>query len=136
MIGWRLQRVAVGVWLRRRATTTTTPRNMAAAADEDGAGGGPPAWLQRSYARPARREAPDDGVTAAYGWFLLAVVGVVYVAGVYAAVVSKLVPETGHYLLDWARADRYYCLMVPCSWVVTVLTVYLNWLGMKFFRHS
>lgn len=89
---------------------------------------------------PGAADAEDDGddsATAAYGWFVLALVGVVYVAAMYAVVVSKLVvPETGHYLLDWVRDDNYYCLLVPCTWVVTLLAVYLNWLGMKYFRHN
>lgn len=78
----------------------------------------------------------DESATAAYGWFLLAAVALSYVALLYSVVVSKLLPDTGHYVLDWVKHDTYYGLLLPCTAVITVLTVYLNWMGMKFFRHN
>ncbi len=32
--------------------------------------------------------------------------------------------------------DRYYCLLIPLSIPVTLLAVYLNWVGLKLFRHN
>ena len=32
--------------------------------------------------------------------------------------------------------DRYYCLLVPLSIPITLLAIYLNWMGLKLFRHN
>ena len=54
----------------------------------------------------------------------------------YAVVVSKLIPTTGITLLDAVGADKFYSLLVIMTIPVTVVAAYLNWLGMKFFRHN
>ena len=33
-------------------------------------------------------------------------------------------------------ADRYYCLLVPLTVPLTLLALYLDWLGFKLFRHN
>jgi len=61
---------------------------------------------------------------------------VFFVTMLYALVVSKFMPYTGNYVLDWIRDDMYYSPLVICSIPATVIAVYLNWLGLKFFRHN
>lgn len=50
--------------------------------------------------------------------------------------VSKLLPPTGVWMLDAMRDDWYYCYLVPMVGPVTFLTIYVNWMSMKFFRHN
>ncbi len=38
----------------------------------------------------------------------------------------------GHFLME----EVYYCLLIPLSLPASLLMVYLNWLALKFFRHS
>lgn len=51
-------------------------------------------------------------------------------------VFAKLLPETGHWLVDALREDWYYSLLVPLTIPVAFVAIYLNWLSMKFFRHN
>ena len=90
----------------------------------------PSGWATRSGGE-------DDGQsTVAYGWLLLFVTFVFFVTTMYCVIVSKLVPKTGHPVLDWLHDDTYYSLLVPNTVLVLVMTAYLNWLGLKFFRHN
>jgi hypothetical protein len=50
--------------------------------------------------------------------------------------VSKLLPPSGHALLDAVRADRFYCLLLPLCALPTYLILYLNWLSMRLFEGS
>jgi len=54
----------------------------------------------------------------------------------YAIAISKIIPKTGVWFLDLVADDVYYCLLVPLIIIPSVLVVYLNWLGMKFYRHN
>ena len=91
----------------------------------------------RLHRRRLSLEDDDDSLrTKCCGWLLLIATLLFFAAIVYMLVVSKLLPPTGHWLLDWVREDTYYCLLVPNTIVVTVFTIYLNWLGLKFFRHN
>jgi hypothetical protein len=45
-------------------------------------------------------------------------------------------PETGQPVLDWMRRDRYYTFLAPLLLPVAILAVYLNWVGLKLFRHN
>ena len=54
----------------------------------------------------------------------------------YAAFISKLLPPSGHALLDWVRADRFYCFLLPLGALPTYLILYLNWLSMRIFEGS
>lgn len=54
----------------------------------------------------------------------------------YASVVSKLLPATGHPVLDAVRNDTYYCVLIPLLGIPLFLFSYLNWLSFKLFRHN
>jgi len=71
-----------------------------------------------------------------YGYLILAATFLFFVLSTYAAVVSKLMPDTGNALLDWIKHDSYYCFLVLAVIPVTFFIVYLNWLSFKFFRHN
>ena len=51
-------------------------------------------------------------------------------------VLSKLLPRTGISVLDAVRDDEYYCFLVPLTIVPTLVAIYLNWVGMMFFKHN
>ncbi len=70
------------------------------------------------------------------GYVLLAVSVLFFVVSMYTLIASKLMPDTGHFVLDAIKHDRYYSFLVPLTLVATLVTVYLNWLSLKFFRHN
>ncbi|XXQ30596.1 Dolichol phosphate-mannose biosynthesis regulatory protein [Plasmodiophora brassicae] len=70
------------------------------------------------------------------GYLLLLLALVVWTVVIYAVVVSKFMPVMNHSALDWLRDDHYYSLLVPLCAPVLASTVYVNWLGLKLFRHS
>lgn len=80
------------------------------------------------------REKEDD--THLWGYGLLLLTGLFFVFFMYAIAFSKLVPATGFAVFDFFRYDYYYCALVPLLLPVAFVTVYLNWVGMKFFRHT
>jgi len=79
---------------------------------------------------------PNDLVDVKKWIFLLIFVVLYFLGFVYCAFVSKLLPETGHWLLDSIRNDYYYCYLVPLTVVPTFIVVYLNWLSMRFFENN
>ena len=51
-------------------------------------------------------------------------------------VTSKILPAPENRVMQWVKQDEYYCLLVPLLVPVLIISVYLNWLSMKFFRHT
>ncbi|KAI9224649.1 phosphatidylinositol N-acetylglucosaminyltransferase subunit Y-domain-containing protein [Blastocladiella britannica] len=66
----------------------------------------------------------------------LALVTCTFALWVYAAIVSKLLPPTGYWMLDAIQADHYFCYMVPLTLPVTVYFVIWNWFGLKLYKHN
>ena len=65
-------------------------------------------------------------------------VGILFwVIGWYSVVFSKiLMPFTGHQVLDFIKNDKYYIALLP-SWILfTVMITWVNWVSMKYFRHT
>mmetsp|Transcript_25035 Transcript_25035/g.36953 ORF Transcript_25035/g.36953 Transcript_25035/m.36953 type:complete len:110 (+) Transcript_25035:18-347(+) len=54
----------------------------------------------------------------------------------YAAFISNVLPETGNPVIDFIRADQYYCYLVPLTVLPTFVIIYLNWLSMRVFEYS
>lgn len=55
----------------------------------------------------------------------------------YSVALSKLLPApspTTHPLLFSIYEDPYYCLLLPWTLPPTVIVLYLNWLGLEFYR--
>ncbi len=78
-----------------------------------------------------------------------------WLAVVYTVVISKLFPVAApslalspnasptYSLLWWGRwalaaisSDRYYCLLIPFTVPLTMLAIYVDWVGLKLFRHN
>ncbi|KAJ2829231.1 hypothetical protein IWW50_000966 [Coemansia erecta] len=93
----------------------------------------PPRYTQHQPIRLAVNE-PDD--TPMYGYALLVLTSVLFISSMYSLVVSKFMPYTGIAFLDAVKDDRYFCLLMPITGLSFTFTVFWNWLGMKFFRHS
>lgn len=60
-------------------------------------------------------------------------IGIVYL---YTAFVSKLLPDTGYFLLDFFKYDYYFCFLIPLSIIPTYMVIYLNWLAMRHFEQN
>lgn len=73
-----------------------------------------------------KSQEPD--MTWIMGLMLLIATYVMFVASMYAIIVSKIMPVTGNKVLDWIKDDRYYCYLVPLTFVpVTLTAVTWNW---------
>ncbi len=70
------------------------------------------------------------------GWILLFVTFLFFTVGMYSVLISKFMPVVGHPVLDFLREDFHYTLLPVFIIPVFIIVVYLNWLGMKFFRHN
>ncbi|KAI9209406.1 phosphatidylinositol N-acetylglucosaminyltransferase subunit Y [Polychytrium aggregatum] len=68
------------------------------------------------------------------GLLLAVATSVYFVSAIYSICISKWLPYTGIWVLDWVKDDTYYCLLLPILGPVMVYFVFFNWLGMKFFR--
>ena len=51
-------------------------------------------------------------------------------------VISKLMPISANPWIAAVQQDQFYSLLLPCLLPVALLFVYLNWLGMKLYRHN
>lgn len=60
-------------------------------------------------------------------------VGIVFL---YAAFISKIMPDTGIYFLDFMKMDYYFCYLIPLMVLPTYIVIYINWLAMKLFLAS
>jgi Phosphatidylinositol N-acetylglucosaminyltransferase subunit Y len=78
----------------------------------------------------------DDRHIIRLGWCLMISTCILFPFLVYIMFVSKLVPKTGHAILDWISEDTYYTLLLPQTVIATIATVWLNWTGLKLFRHN
>jgi phosphatidylinositol N-acetylglucosaminyltransferase subunit Y len=72
------------------------------------------------------------------GAALLCATGAALFAAVYCAVLSKMFPSNAatHPLLGAIAADRHYCLVAMALIPVAVFMGFLNWLGLKYYRHN
>ena len=62
-----------------------------------------------------------------------AAIGIIYL---YTAFVSKLLPDTGYFILDFFKYDYYFCYLFPLSIIPTYAVIYLNWLAMRHFEQN
>ena len=90
--------------------------------------------------------------TRIYGYALLATSLVFFVVMSYAMVISKILP-TPHNTVIWSDSigrisdfeikillaisqDRHYCILAVVMIPAVVSFGFLNWLGLKYFRHN
>ena len=57
-------------------------------------------------------------------------------AYIYAAFLSKLLPDSGHWILDSIKHDYYYCYLVPLLLLPTYAVIWLNWIASQIFEHN
>ena len=75
-----------------------------------------------------------DGVL---GILFIVAAMVIFTFSLYAFIISKLfMPYIGNRILDWIKDDEYYCCLIPSTAISTFMFMYLNWVAMKYFRHS
>lgn len=78
----------------------------------------------------------DNHITEIVGFFLIGLSALLFVLVLYALIFSPLVGSTEHVLLDFIREDTYYCFLIPLLIPTTVIILYVNWVSVKFFRHT
>ena len=54
----------------------------------------------------------------------------------YSAIISKLMPDTGIFVLDIIKHDYYFCYLIPLMILPTLIVIYLKWLSMSLFKHT
>ncbi|KAM9958149.1 hypothetical protein ACTFIW_013129 [Dictyostelium discoideum] len=92
--------------------------------------------VRKKYKPLQRNNTANHDLTAFYGWIIIICTLTFFIISTYCLVFSKLLPDTGNRILDFIKYDWYYCLLVPVIIPVTIITVYFNWLSLKFFRHN
>ncbi len=79
----------------------------------------------------------DSSLTIIIGTVIVIVAYLTCTFCLYWIVFSKLLPYTNHPVLDWLKNDHFYCVLFPTLFgPIMFIFVYLNWLSMKYFRHS
>lgn len=73
----------------------------------------------------------------AYGYLMVfgfATFGLIFL---YAAIISKLLPDFENFpVLNAIKNDYYFCYLIPLSILPTYSIVYLNWLSMRHFEQN
>lgn len=76
----------------------------------------------------------QPNLCVAYGILITSLfVGVLFI---YSAFLSKLMPDTGIFVVDFMKRDYYFCYLLPLMLLPTYIVVYINWLAMKFFKNN
>lgn len=55
---------------------------------------------------------------------------------IYSAFLSKLLPDTGYWILDSMKHDCYYCYLIPLLLLPTYIIIWLNWISSQIFEHN
>jgi len=70
------------------------------------------------------------------GMYLITLAACIFIGVFYSVIISPLVGETGHVVLDLIRLDNYYCFLAPLMIPASLGFIYANWVSVKFFRHT
>eukprot|EP01027_Heterolobosea_sp_BB2_P022097 GEZU01032508.1.p1 GENE.GEZU01032508.1~~GEZU01032508.1.p1 ORF type:complete len:147 (-),score=9.53 GEZU01032508.1:98-538(-) len=99
----------------------------------------PPKYLYASNFHYQQTTRQTTNHTHFYGYAMLIATFVLCVLFLYAL----LFPNNSHHhvsshslLLPGISSDRYFSMLAILALPVTIVGIYLNWLGMKFFRHN
>lgn len=71
-----------------------------------------------------------------YGQVITAVFAAFGLLFFYAAVISKILPDSGNVVIDFIKYDYYFCYLIPLAIVPTYMVIYLNWLAMRHFEQN
>jgi phosphatidylinositol glycan anchor class Y biosynthesis protein len=78
----------------------------------------------------------DDNLTELLGYALIVGGCLFFVLALFSYFGSAFIDKTGHVFLDWILEDNHYCFAFPLLAVFTIVMAWLNWLAIKFFRHT
>jgi hypothetical protein len=78
----------------------------------------------------------NDSITELLGYTFLIGAFTFFVLTMFAFFGSAIIGKTGHIVLDFLLEDSYYCFLLPLLVPLTIIITYLNWLSIKFFRHT
>ncbi len=90
----------------------------------------------RDLSRNARFGTVHSKKMLTFGYGLVVGSIVTGILFLYAAVVFKMMPITGNYVLNFMNQDHYFCYLIPLMVLPTYIVIYLNWLSTKMFQHN
>ncbi len=73
-------------------------------------------------------------VLVSYTLFMLSACA--FLGGGVVTALSESAPPSSAPFLSWLAQDDYFRFLVPATLPVTLVFVYLNWMGLKLFRHN
>lgn len=93
--------------------------------------------FKRLKLRDFRNNEPQSSAIHEFRAYILIVFAITCtIIFLYASFLSKLVPDTGIFVLDFVKYDYYYCFLIPTMIIPTFVIIYLNWLSMRIFEHN
>lgn len=78
----------------------------------------------------------NGSMAAIVGWLLIIIGAVFFIATIFSIFLAPHLAPTTHIIIEFLRVDDFYCFLVPLTLPITGLTIYSNWLSMKYLRHS
>lgn len=82
------------------------------------------------------RNSYNDSKAEILGYLLLVMIFVFFLWFGMCFLLRILDIKTNNLILDLAREDLYYCMLIPLIIPISAFAAYGNWVAMKFFRHS
>ncbi|CAK0792834.1 unnamed protein product [Prorocentrum cordatum] len=70
------------------------------------------------------------------GWSIAVCAVAAWVVVVYTTLVAKAMPVTGWAVLDWVRADTFFCHLLPMLLPTLVLFRYWSWYSLESFKNT
>ncbi|KAL4456633.1 hypothetical protein ABPG74_000740 [Tetrahymena malaccensis] len=78
----------------------------------------------------------NQNVSMIIGYLCLTFAAVFFTSTLFSIFFAPFLQPTTHNLIDFLTNDKYYCFLIPLSLPVTCLIIYMNWVSMKYFKHS
>lgn len=91
---------------------------------------------QSDLYEPREKPFEDSSIIQMIGLCLIALSGALFIGVFYSLFIAPIVGKTGHIILDFIQQDSFYCCLIPLMIPVSLLFLYVNWVSVKFFRHS
>ena len=74
--------------------------------------------------------------TKYYGYGVIVISILIGLSFLYAAFISKSLPDSGIHVLDGIKHDHYFCYLLPLTILPTILARYINWLARQHFEQN
>jgi len=91
---------------------------------------------QSDIYEPREKVFEENSMTQTIGYCLIGFSALLFIGVFYAMLIAPLIGSTGHIILDFIQSDSFYCCLLPLMIPVSMMFTYVNWVSMKFFRHS